>query len=62
MRKYTAHEALIGRQTAPKSSKKGSNHHNLVIGTFFHSFQLVMSQPQDILIISKRATGIGPAT
>ena len=35
MRKYTAREALLGRATAPKSSKKGSNHHNLVIGTFF---------------------------
>ena len=49
MRKYTAHEALLGRGTAPQSSKKGSNHHNLVIGTFFHSFQLVMSQPLFVL-------------
>jgi hypothetical protein len=35
MRKYTAREALLRRETAPKSSKKGSDHHNLVIGTFF---------------------------
>ena len=47
MRKYTAREALLGRATAPKSSKKGSNHHNLVIGTFF-SFNSASYVPASI--------------
>ena len=35
LRKYTAREALLGRETAPKSSKKGSNHQSMVVGAFF---------------------------
>lgn len=45
MRKYAVQTALLGRESAPWPSKKGSNHQNSVIGTFFNSFQLVMSQP-----------------
>lgn len=46
LRKYTARDPLLGRDPAPKSTKKGSNHQKLVVGTFFDSFQLVISQPQ----------------
>ncbi|SFK93874.1 Transposase DDE domain-containing protein, partial [Trichococcus palustris] len=50
MRKYAVQTALLGRESAPWPSKKGSNHQNSVIGTFFNSFQLVMSQPHPIYL------------
>lgn len=53
LRKYTAREALLGREAAPKSSKKVPITSLWWLEPFFDSFKLVMSQPLFMLTLDE---------